>query len=312
MDRLEAMGVFVRVVERSSFVRAAEDLGLPASTTSEAVKQLERRLGVRLLERSTRQVRTTSDGESYYRRCVTLLADIEDAENAFDGRLPRGQLTVGLMGVQARQIVVPALPQFLTRYPDLRLHLNEDDRYVDLLREGIDCVIRAGSERIDDFAGDQLSFVSQVTVASFQYLERFGTPTSLSQLNGHRMVGFHSTATASVLPLEFMVDGELTSVTLPAQLTVSGAETLQAAARRGLGIVQLPYYAVAADIAAENMLEILSSTPAPGMSVHLLYPNAKQPSCRVRVFVDWVKSLYRDIDDISSSRSFDAGSRSKT
>lgn len=311
MDRLDAMRVFVRVVERSSFVRAAEDLGLPASTTSEAVKQLERRLGVRLLERTTRQVRTTADGESYYRRCVGLLADIEDAENAFDGRLPRGQLTVGVMGVQARQIIVPALPDFLAKYPELRLHLNEDDRYVDMVREGIDCVIRSGSES-SDLAGDQLSFVSQVTVASFEYLERFGTPTSLSQLDGHRMVGFHSTATASVIPLEFVVDGELTTVTLPAQLTVSGAETLQAAARRGLGIVQLPYYAVAADIAAGSMVEILSDKPAPGMSVHLLYPNAKQPSLRVRVFVDWVMSLYREVGDIASAGGSAAGSKSET
>ncbi|MDF2797454.1 MAG: transcriptional regulator, LysR family [Devosia sp.] len=295
MDRLDAMRVFVRVVERSSFVRAAEDLGLPASTTSEAVKQLERRLGVKLLERSTRQVRTTSDGQSYYNRCVALLTDIEDAESAFDGRVPRGQLTVGVMGVQARQIIVPALPSFFAKYPELRLHLNEDDRYVDLVREGVDCVIRSGNPGQGDLAGNQLANVSQVTVASSAYIKQFGTPAGLAQLQGHKMVGFHSTATGSVLPLEFDGDGEMKKIALPTQLTVSGAETLLEAARKGLGIVQLPYYAVASDIASGSMVEILSDTPPPSMSVHVLYPNTKQPSLRVRVFLQWIADLYRAI-----------------
>lgn len=295
MDRLDAMRVFVRVVERNSFVRAAEDLGLPASTTSEAIKQLERRLGVRLLERSTRQVRTTSDGESYYKRCVSLLRDIEDAENAFDGRVPRGQLTVGVMGVQARQIIVPALPDFFAKYPELLLHLNEDDRYVDLVREGVDCVIRSGGPGQGGLAGNQLANVAQVTVASHDYVKRYGTPADMTQLQGHRMVGFHSTATGSVLPLEFTVDGELKTIALPAQLTVSGAETLLEAARKGLGIVQLPYYAVASDIAAGSMVAILGDTPPPSMSVHVLYPNTKQPSLRVSVFLQWIADLYRAI-----------------
>lgn len=295
MDRLDAMRVYARVVERNSFVRAAEDLGLPASTTTEAVKQLERRLGVRLLERSTRQVRTTSDGESYYRRCVALLADIEEAESAYDGRIPKGLLTVGVMGVQARQIIVPALTGFFAQYPELRLHLNEDDRYVDLLRDGVDCVIRSGSPGPRDLAGTRLGDVSQVTVASTEYLNRFGMPTALSQLEGHKMIGFHSTATGSVLPLEFVVEGELENVALPAQLTVSGAETLLEAGRKGLGIVQLPYYSVASDIAAGNMVEIFSDTPPPGMSVHVLYPNNKQPSRRVRVFLEWVEELYQAV-----------------
>lgn len=295
MDRLDAMRVFVRVVERNSFVRAAEDLGLPASTTSEAIKQLERRLGVRLLERSTRQVRTTSDGESYYKRCVSLLTDIEDAENAFDGRVPRGQLTVGVMGVQARQIIVPALPDFFAKYPELRLHLNEDDRYVDLVREGVDCVIRSGSPGQGGLTGDQLANVAQVTVASYDYVTQYGTPDGMTQLQGHRMVGFYSTATGSVLPLEFLVDGVLKTIALPAQLTVSGAETLLEAARKGLGIVQLPYYAVASEIAAGNLVAILGDTPPPSMSVHVLYPNTKQPSLRVRVFLEWIADLYRAV-----------------
>ena len=140
MDRIDAMRVFARVVERGSFVRAAEDLRMPASTATDAVKQLEARLGVRLLQRTTRQVRPTLDGEAYYRRCLSILDDIEEAESAFRGAQPRGLLRVDVQGIQARRFIVPALPGFFAAYPDLELFLGDGDRFVDLVREGIDRV----------------------------------------------------------------------------------------------------------------------------------------------------------------------------
>src|ERR1700733_1361953 len=147
MDRIDAMRVFARVVERGSFVRAAEDLRLPASTATDAVKQLEARLGVRLLQRTTRQARATLDGEAYYRRCLSILDDIEEAESAYRGAQPRGMLRVDIQGTQARRFIVPALPRFFAAYPDLELFIGEGDRFVELVREGSDCVLRAGEPK---------------------------------------------------------------------------------------------------------------------------------------------------------------------
>src|SRR5258707_13060416 len=131
MDRIDAMRVFARVVERGSFIRAAEDLGLPASTATDAVKQLEVRLKVRLLQRTTRTVRATLDGEAYYRRCLAILDDVEDAEGAFSGAVPRGMLRVEVQGTLARHFLMPGLPAFLDRFPGIELAMSESDRWVD-------------------------------------------------------------------------------------------------------------------------------------------------------------------------------------
>src|SRR6202163_527151 len=140
MDRFDAMRVFTRVVERRSFTQAAEYLGLPRSPVTDAVKQLEARLGVRLLERTTRQVRPTLDGEAYHRRCLSLISDVEEAEAAFGGAKPKGLLRVDVHGTLARHFVLPRLPDFLAEYPEIELYMSEGDRLVDLVREGIDCV----------------------------------------------------------------------------------------------------------------------------------------------------------------------------
>ena len=147
MDRFDAMRVFTRVVERRSFTLAADDLGLPRSTVTDAVKQLEARLGVRLLERTTRQVNPTLDGEAYHRRCLSLIADVEEAEAAFGRAKPKGLLRVDVHGTLARHFVMPRLPDFLAEYPEIELYMSEGDRLVDLVREGIDCVLRVGDPR---------------------------------------------------------------------------------------------------------------------------------------------------------------------
>ncbi|MGH6805374.1 MAG: LysR family transcriptional regulator, partial [Ensifer adhaerens] len=144
MDRFDAMRVFSRVVERRSFTQAAEDLGLPRSTVTDAVKQLEARLGVRLLQRTTRHVSPTLDGAAYHQRCISILDDIEDAEGAFAGARPKGLLRIDVHGTLARHFVLPSLPAFLAAYPEIELYMSEGDRLVDLVREGIDCVLRVG------------------------------------------------------------------------------------------------------------------------------------------------------------------------
>ena len=208
MDRLDAMRLFTRIVERRSFTLAAQDIGLPRSTATDAVRQIEARLGVRLLQRTTRHVSPTLDGETYYQRCLAILAEVEDAESAFGGIKPRGQLRIDVHGTLLRRLLLPALPRFLATYPDLRLHIGEGDRLVDLVREGVDCVLRAGDLHDSAMVARRIAMIDEVTCASPAYLRAHGTPRSLADLDGHKMIGFVSSATGRVLPLEFMVGGK--------------------------------------------------------------------------------------------------------
>jgi len=295
MDRLEAMRIFARVVERRGFSRAAEDLGLPASTVTEAVKKLEARLRVRLLQRTTRQVHVTPDGEAYYRRCLAILADVEEAENALGGGKPRGSLRVDVQGAQARRIVVPALPRFFAEYPDVDLFLSESDRYVDLIEEGVDCVLRTGTPRQSDLIARRVALLPQATLAAPAYLTAHGTPARWNALDGHRMVGFRSSATGGVLPLEFLIGEEIRTMTLPSALTVNGGETYKAAALAGLGIIQAPRYAAEEDIAEGRLIALLPHTPPPPLPVHVLYPRHRQMNLRTRAFIDWAVKLYANV-----------------
>ncbi len=172
------MRLFVRIVERRSFSQAALDLNLPASTATEGVKQLEARLGVRLLQRTTRHVSPTLDGEAFYRRCLTILGELEDAEAEFSDAKPRGQLRVDVHGTLARHFLLPGLPAFLARYPDIRLHLGEGDRLVDLVREGVDCVLRVGDLKDSAMIARRVGLLDEVTCAAPAYLERHGLPTA--------------------------------------------------------------------------------------------------------------------------------------
>jgi DNA-binding transcriptional LysR family regulator len=288
MDRFDTMRVFTRVVERRSFTLAADDLGLPRSTVTDAVKQIEARLGVRLLERTTRHVSPTLDGEAYHGRCLALIADLEDAEAAFGGAKPKGLLRVDVHGTLARHFVLPHLPQFLAEYPDIEIYMSEGDRLVDLIREGIDCVLRVGDLTDSDMIARRVAMLEEVTCAAPNYLDRVGTPLSIDALEGHRMVGFHSSGTGALLPLEFTVGGTIHKVALPATVSVNGAESVVAAARLGLGLIQVPRYHVEDDLGRGTLVHVLADYPPSPTPVSLLYPHKRQLSPRVRVFIDWL------------------------
>jgi DNA-binding transcriptional LysR family regulator len=238
MDRLDAMRLFARIVERRSFSQAARDLQIPRPTVTHAIQQLEARLGARLLERTTRQVTPTRDGLVYYERCVRLLADADEAESLFRTAAPRGPLRVDLQGTLARVFVLPALPDFLARYPDVRLRLSEGDRMVDLIREGVDCVLRAGELTDSSLIGRRVASFEQVTCASPAYLDAFGVPRTLDDLASHRMIGYLSSASGRPYPLEFRDGGETRLVAPETSITVTGAEIYTACTLAGLGLVQ--------------------------------------------------------------------------
>ena len=299
MDRLDVMRLYTRIVDRRSFTLAAQDLEVPRSTATQVIKDLETRLGVRLLQRTTRSVRSTLEGEAYYQRCVVILGEIEDAESAFRDAKPRGLLRVDVHGTLARHFVLPALPAFLAEYPDLQLQISEGDRMVDLVREGIDCVLRVGDLQDGAMIARRVAMLIEVTCASPAYLARHGVPETLADLDGHVAVAFWSSATGAALPLEFTVEGALMNLVLPATVTVGAAESYVAAARLGLGLLQVPHYHVAADLAAGLLIEILPQHRPSPTPVSLLYPHRRQLSLRVRVFIDWLAREFAKHPEVS-------------
>lgn len=292
MDRLEAMRVFTRIVERRSFTLAAQDTAVPRSTVTTVIREMETRLGVRLLQRTTRTVTPTLDGEAYYRRCLAILDDVEDAEGAFKGARPTGQLRVDVQGTLARHFLMPALPQFFAQYPEVELSMSETDRWIDPVQEGVDCVLRYGQLPDSDLVARRVAMLERLTCASPEYLARFGTPASLDDLNGHRVVGLRALTTAHITPLEFGVDGEYRVMELPATLSVTGPESYLKGLQLGLGLAQVPRFHVEADLAAGRLVEILRETPPPSMPVSLVYPRSRQLSPRVRAFLDWAAQAF--------------------
>ncbi|MDR3427457.1 LysR family transcriptional regulator [Silvimonas sp.] len=294
MDRFQEMQVFVRIAERHSFSAAADDLQIPRATVTNLVKRLEQRLGARLLERTTRTVRLTHDGEAYYHRCLRLLADLEEAEGSFRDTAPKGLLRVNLQGTLARNFVVPALPLFLAQYPQIELQMGEDDRLVDLVREGVDCVLRAGTLQDSLMVGRRVGLMEQVTCASPAYLARFGEPADLAALATHQAVNYISSATGKAVPLEFMVNGQLVPVYLQGLVSVTGADLYAGSAVAGLGLVQVPRYRIRQELEDGQLKEILPAFAPPPMPVSVLYPQNRQLSSRVRVFVQWMAQLFED------------------
>jgi len=298
MDRFEAMRLFTRVVERRSFTQAANDIGLPRSTATQVIHQLERRLGVRLLQRTTRVVRPTLDGEAYYRRCLAILQDVEDAEGAFSGTKPKGMLRIEVQGTLARHFLMPDLPAFFAQYPEIEISMSESDRWVDLVHEGVDCALRWGELADSGLVARRLAVLARITCASPAYVKRLGRAKSLQDLDvGHRMVGLRRFTTGDLEPLSFVADGKMHKTSLPAPFSVTGPESYLLATRLGLGLAQMPHFHVAEDLKRGNLVALLTDSPPPSAPVSLMYAQNRQLSPRVRAFSDWLSRQFRKGDE---------------
>ena len=287
MDRLATLDLFIRIVDRGSFSAAAADCGVSRPVATSAIKALEQRLGTRLLQRSTRHVQPTIEGETYYRRCMAILADLEDADQGASGAVS-GLVRVDVAGHLARTVLLPAVPALLTRHPALTIHLGEGERFVDLVREGVDCVVRAGELTDSGMVVRQLGLMDEITVASPAYVAQYGMPAAPEDLDGHRMIGFVSSRTGQPLPLEFSLDGRVVERTLPTSVLVNGADTSAAAARLGMGLIQAPRYRFAEDLASGALIEVLANVRPPPTQLSVLYPSNRQLPPRVRVVIDWL------------------------
>lgn len=293
MDKFKEMQIFTRIAERNSFTLAADDLMLPRATVTNSIKRLESRLGVRLLERTTRQVRLTLDGEHYYEKCIKLLGELEEVENSFLKHSPKGVLRVNLQGTLAKHFVIPFLPEFLKRYPDIKVHIAEDDRLIDLVKEGVDCVLRAGELQDSSLIVKPLAKMEIVTVASPEYLEHYGTPKDLKSLQGHMGIAYSLDVKARPSEFDFLVGSKVVSVNLNSLVAVSGAEVYTASAKAGLGLIQVPKYRIKHELEVGQLVPVLTQFPVPHMPVSALYPHKKHLSLRTSVFVDWLDELFK-------------------
>lgn len=295
MDRLDAMRLFTRVVERRSFTHAARDLGIPRSTATQVIKQLEHRLGVGLLQRTTRIVRPTLDGEAYYQRCLAILDNIEEAEGAFRDAAPKGTLRIEVQGTLARHFLVPAIPQFLSDYPEIKIAMSEGERWVDVIREGVDCVLRYGRLKDSDLVARRVATLDRITLAAPAYLERHGRPRTPDDLPRHHAVGLRSITTGTVFPFEFAGPEGVRYVETDGPLSVTGTESLRDGVLLGLGLAQMPVFHIERDLAAGRMVRVLPDFPVPPAPVSVLYPRNRQLSPRVRLFIDWIAQRFSDV-----------------
>lgn len=289
MDRLQAMQVFCRIIDLKGFGKAADDLNLPRASVTLAIQQLEAHLGVQLLQRTTRQVRATLDGEAYYQRCQRLLADLEDLEGSLSLQRgpPRGILRVDMSASFGCTWIVPRLAEFYQRYPQLELDIGLHDRQVHLQREGVDCALRAGHVQDLGLVARPIVRLTQVTCASPGYLAAHGMPGDLADLPGHRAINFPG-SNGRHFPFEFEHAGQLREMALPGVLTVNNADAYVAACEAGLGLIQVPRYHVRRQLAEGRLLPVLSEFAVPNWPVSAVYPPHRQLSARVRVFIDWV------------------------
>ncbi len=292
MDRLQTLSVFVRVAELEGFTAAAKDLGIPKASASIAVQQLEKRLGVRLLQRTTRRVRLTQDGTEFYGRCKDLLADADEVETLFQKseEALTGRIRVDLPSRLARFQVIPRLPEFLARHPALELELGSTDRFVDLVREGYDCVIRVGNLSESGLVARRLGELQLINCASPGYLRKHGTPRSLAALEKHFLVHYAGSFGAKPDGWEYEEDGVWKEKPMRGQVTVNSAEAYIAAAIAGLGIIQTPGSGgLRDDLRAKRLVEVLPKLRARPMPLTILFPHRRQLSRRVRVFIEWLE-----------------------
>ena len=293
MDRFNAMRVFTRIVELGGFAKAADSLQLPRASVTILIKQLEAHLGVQLLQRTTRHVSPTLDGAAYDQRCVQLLTDLEETEAVFSTQRqnPRGTLSIDMPSGIGSLIVIPALPTFTVLYPQIELEIGLNDRPVDLIREGVDCVLRGGPALDESLVARPLAMMEQLTLASPAYLARMGTPLCLEQLAGHQMVEYVSSASGKRFGLEFLLGSELRPINLKKVVAVNSSAGYFAACEAGYGLIQAPRYHALRQLAEGTLVQVLADVAVPKMALTALYPPHRQLSQRVRVFVDWLVQL---------------------
>ncbi|HEX8544378.1 MAG TPA: LysR substrate-binding domain-containing protein [Pseudomonas sp.] len=295
MDRFDAMQAFVRVVEAGSFTKAAETLHMSKTSVTQLIQQLEARLRVKLLNRTTRKVNVTADGAVFYERAVRLLADLDDAETSLSAAStsPRGRLRVDVPSPLASMILVPALPAFHARYPDIQIDMGVSDRIVDMVGENVDCVVRGGELTDQSLMARRVGTLQLGVYAAPSYLQRVGTPVHPRELEDsqHRIVGFLWARTGKALPYAMRLNDESVHIQGRYVLAVDDGNAYLAAGLAGLGVLWLPDYMAQASVARGELVPLFADWRLDSMPMYVAFPPNRHISVKLRVFIDWVVEL---------------------
>ena len=290
MDRLDAMRAYTQVVECGSFTQAALALALHKATVSQSVQQLERGLGVRLLDRTTRSVVPTAEGLAYYRRACEILRQVDEAEalSRAARASPGGRLRVDVPVALARLVLVPEIRGFLERYPKIALEIGCTDRTVDLLGEGVDCALRGGDLPDSSLVGRRVGAVPFVLCAAPRYIDERGLPAEPAELAHHLQVGYLPARGGEAPELRLMRDGRALVAELPNRFVTNDSGALLAAGLDGLGIIRIARFVASHHLASGALIEVLPGWQCPELALNLVTPTARQRTVRVQAFIDWV------------------------
>ncbi len=293
MDRIDLFRIFIRVVDCTSFTRAAATLGVPRSSVSAAVRELEIRIGTRLLHRTTRHVSTTHDGLAFYERCQRVIADVEETENLFRQvrSQPSGKIRIDVPGRIGRLIIAPALADFLDRYRDIDVELGVSDRAINLVEDNVDCVLRVGPLADSGLIARPLGRLPLINVAAPDYLSRYGMPCVPDDLQHHWAVNYASPSNGRVEDWEWVDETGLHHIPMRGRVTVNSAEAYIACCLAGLGLIQIPAYDVKNHLASKELLEVMPAFQAAPMPMTLLYPHRQHLSRRLHVFIEWLETV---------------------
>jgi LysR family transcriptional regulator, regulator for bpeEF and oprC len=301
MDRLQAMRVFTRVVDSGNFSRAADTLDLSPASVTVIIQNLEAFLKVRLLQRTTRQLNLTPEGSLYYEQCIRILADIEETETAcaHPNRKPSGRLRIDTPGTIGKMILIPSLDRFREQYPDIDLTIGFGDRPLDMIQEGVDCVVRLGTLMDSTLVAKRIGMLRRVTVASPEYLGRYGMPTEISHLERHVGVKYVIPGAIRGPDMVFTENGQTFEINMRSSLAVNDAEGHLACGLTGLGIIQCAEFLAVPHIRAGDLKELLPHCRPTSIPVSIMYPHNRHVSRAVRVFVDWISELFEKCSSIS-------------
>jgi DNA-binding transcriptional LysR family regulator len=299
MDQMLAMRVFVRVVETGTFTKAADSMDMPKPTVTKLIQNLEAHLRVKLLNRTTRRVTVTPDGAAYYERITRLLGELEDIEAGLANARasPKGRLRVDVGSTLARLILIPALPSFHARYPDIQLELGVTDRPVDLISDNVDCVIRGGALTDLSLVARLVGRFNFISCATPGYLKTYGEPTDPRELATRFPVATYMSArTGRPLPLHYEKNGEDIEVEGRHVLAVNESNAHLAVGLAGLGVMQTFTFMAQPYIDSGALQVVLADWKQPQLPVYVVYPPNRHLSAKVRVFVDWVAELFKTLE----------------
>lgn len=285
---LNAVRLLVRVAETRSFTRAAGDLGLTQSGLSRAISRLENQLGVRLLQRNTRSVSLTPDGQMLYERSAPLLAELAEAERQMLDRRasPSGLLKISTPSLFGRKVVMPVIGELTLQYPDLRIEAVMTDRLVDIVDEGFDALLRTGDIQDQRLIARALPPLRWVTVAAPAYLARFGTPQTVDELKDHNCLTVRNLRTSRLVDWQFILEGKVQDVSVEGRLIFDIGDALVDGALGGFGIAQVMDFAVREDLAAGRLVPLLEDFAGRSRAISLVYPPSRQYSPKLMAFAE--------------------------